>query len=265
MLYIYLSCSILLVLIVIFYYKFTQNKKEQESRLKSLTESNNAYKTELKDFQQFVLNGFQHLSKEIESSSDDETMDENKGTEEVHVEEPIAKPEVDSNNVVVNEELSNDLKEKINNLNSDIDNEFDLEVQDVEALDNNSDRDGQVQDYTEVAEEVDEVEVEVEVEVEEVEESGDEVEEVEESGDEVEEVEESGEDVEEVEESGDDVVEVEESGEDVEESDEDSIQINNPQLELLSMKELQTIARDNNLAIRGPKKDLIERIKNNTD
>ena len=255
MLYIYLSCSILLVLIVIFYYKFTQNKKEQESRLKSLTESNNAYKTELKDFQQFVLNGFQHLSKEIESSSDDETMDENKGTEEVHVEEPIAKPEVDSNNVVVNEELSNDLKEKINNLNSDIDNEFDLEVQDVEALDNNSDRDGQVQDYTEVAEEVDEVEVEVEVEVEEVEESGDEVEEVEESG----------EDVEEVEESGDDVVEVEESGEDVEESDEDSIQINNPQLELLSMKELQTIARDNNLAIRGPKKDLIERIKNNTD
>lgn len=202
MLYIYLSCAVLLILIVIFYYKFTQNKKEQEKLFKMMAEKSTEQTKELKDFQDFVLNGFQHLSKDIEKKS--------QPTDGV----PLPEQDIEMDNFEINDELPTDLKEKINSLNSDKDNEFDSEVNVSEPL--------EVPDQ--VLEEVSESHASS------------------------------------VEEDADGSVEEDADGS----SDkEDAIQINNPSLELLTLKELQEIARNNNLAIRGPKKDLIQRIKNN--
>ena len=220
MLYIYLSCAVLLILIVIFYYKFTQNKKEQDKLLTMMAEKSTAQTKELKDFQDFVLNGFQHLSKDIENKS--------------HSKEDTPQPDqdIEMEKFEINDELPNELKEKINSLNSDKDNEFDSEVNVSESL-----------------------EVPVHV-LEEVAASQDGS--VEEDADGS------------VEEDADGSVEEDDTGSVEEDADgsveeDDAIQINNPSLELLTLKELQEIARNNNLAIRGPKKDLIQRIKNNNN
>ena len=211
MLYIYLSCAVLLILILIFYYKFTQNKKEQEKLLKMMAEKSTEQTKELKDFQDFVLNGFQHLSKDIEKKS--------QSTDDV----PLPEQDIEMENFEINDELPTDLKEKINSLNSDKDNEFDSEVNVSEPL--------------EVPDQV--LEEGSESHASSVEEDAD--------GS--------------VEEDADGSVEEDTDGSD----EEDAIQINNPSLELLTLKELQEIARNNNLAIRGPKKDLILRIKNNNN
>ena len=204
MLYIYLSCAVLLILILIFYYKFTQNKKEQEKLLKMMAEKSTEQTKELKDFQDFVLNGFQHLSKDIEKKS--------QSTDDV----PLPEQDIEMENFEINDELPTDLKEKINSLNSDKDNEFDSEVNVSEPL--------EVPDQ--VLEEGSESHASS------------------------------------VEEDADGSVEEDADGSS---DEEDAIQINNPSLELLTLKELQEIARTNNLAIRGPKKDLILRIKNNNN
>ena len=219
MLYIYLSCAILLLLIVIFYYKFNQNKKEQDKLLKMVAEKNEAHAKELKDFQDFVLNGFQHLSKDIESnkpqSTDNTTPPE---------------PEIEMENFEINDELPSELKDKINNLNSDKDNEFDSDVNVTEPLEEENTGSAKEENIGSAEEDVVGSAEEDDVGSAEEENAG--------YG--------SG--------SG--------SGSGSDEED-DSIQINNPSLELLTLKELQEIARSNNLAIRGPKKDLIQRIKNN--
>ena len=220
MLYIYLSCAVLLILIVIFYYKFTQNKKEQDKRLTMMAEKSTAQTKELKDFQDFVLNGFQHLSKDIENK--------------YHSKEDTHHPDqdIEMEKFEINDELPNELKEKINSLNSDKDNEFDSEVNVSESL-----------------------EVPVHV-LEEVAASQDgSVEEDADGSSDEEDADGS------VEEDADGSVEEDADGS----VEDDAIQINNPSLELLTLKELQEIARNNHLAIRGPKKDLIQRIKNNNN
>ena len=228
MLYIYLSCVVLLILIVIFYYKFTQNKKEQDKLLKIMAEKSKEQTKELKDFQDFVLNGFQHLSKDIEKKS--------QPTDGV----PLPEKDIEMENFEINDELPTDLKEKINSLNSDKDNEFDSEVNVSEPL--------------EVSEQV----------LEEV--SNSHTGSVEDDADGSVEEDADGS----VEEDTDGSVEEDADGSVEEDADgssdeEEAIQINNPSLELLTLKELQEIARNNNLAIRGPKKDLILRIKNNNN
>jgi hypothetical protein len=244
MLYIYLSCAVLLILILIFYYKFTQNKKEQEKLLKMMAEKSTEQTKELKDFQDFVLNGFQHLSKDIEKKS--------QSTDDV----PLPEQDIEMENFEINDELPTDLKEKINSLNSDKDNEFDSEVNVSEPLEVPDQvlEEGSESHASSVEEDADgSVEEDADGSVEEDADGS-----VEEDADGS------------VEEDADGSVEEDADGSVEEDADgssdeEDAIQINNPSLELLTLKELQEIARTNNLAIRGPKKDLILRIKNNNN
>ena len=62
---IYACCVVLLAMFILFYYNFHQKNKALDKELKEVKEALKKDTSELKDFQQFVMNGFQHISKEL--------------------------------------------------------------------------------------------------------------------------------------------------------------------------------------------------------
>jgi hypothetical protein len=250
MIVIYISLLVLLALILVFYYKFHQKNKDVDTQLKDLTEKLKKDNTELKDFQQFVINGFQHISKEMGLDKPDDS------------DIPVPVQE-ESDPMAVNDDLSNALKEKINNLNTTEKN-APLHEGGEDGAERGEDGAERGEDGAEGGEDGAEGGGEDGAEGgEDGAESGGE-DGAEGGGEDG--AEGGGEDG--AESGGEDGAEsggedgAESGGEDGAESGgEYKSPLDNLDLENLTLKELQTIARDNNLAIKGPKKNIIERIK----
>jgi len=233
MIAIYACCVLLLAMIVLFYYKFHQKNKEIDKELKDVKEALKKVTTELKDFQEFVMNGFQHISKEL--GLDKPPPDE----------PPVPDSNSEQNPMNVNTELSNDLKEKINNLNSETpQNELNdsHHVDEKKNEDDGHEDDGHEDDGHE--------------------DDGHEDDGHDDDGHEDDGHEDDGHEDDGHEDDGHEDDGHEDDGHEDDGHEDESSVLNNLDLNTLTLKELQIIARDNNLIVKGPKKDIITRIKN---